>query len=469
MRFVEFGISVLPVCTFGLRIEVNGDVSLPDPKSPEPIMQSFANHLHSVAGLFSSIIGKGNPSNSASFYNPACYLPETEDSAFPNWSGPYCLISYDDAETCQESFNCNFLQSYNIKLPENAKLCCRNTNEPWSSKFQESETAQRVFSEESNSENLPSNGKVSSGHYGLNEIIFNGRVKPESELYLNKFDMGSACKMWGESLGYYSLNPVPESGSYGVVNDGGIELSVCAMERKFDVVNGGKEVPSIMPFCSFKITDQTCPDYAPLFLTFPKNVVSLPNDNLFQSTSFIDSSGLCCSLTQHKTVDRTVVNLDYLPSNWTMNDFQVIKWPYAECPIFEFPKMDLIEHDIEYSGNSEYPWAMSDLKFSMCQYKKPEKKVEVVEKVVEEIFAESAEESVEEPVEETVEETVESAIAESEPGTPASPPVLPESLVITTESSEFLNVIPDEKLNENEVEVEGSGVSDEVEYQNKEK
>merc|ERR550534_1745181 len=108
---------------------------------------------------------------------------------------------------------------------------------------------------------------------------------------------------------------------------------------------------------------------------------------------------------------------------------------------------------------------MSDLKFSMCQYKKPEKKVEVV---AEEIVAESAEHSVEAPVEESVEENVESAMAESEPGTPASPPVLPESLV-TTESSEFLSVIPDEKLNENEVEVEGSGVSDEVEYQNKEK
>jgi len=290
------------------------------------------------------------------------------------------LISYDDSKTCSEEFNCNFFQTYDVKLPNSAKLCCRNPNDPWSDKFQDSEDILRVFTTESNVDNLPSNSKSIAGHYSLFEIIFNSRVKPEAELYLNKFDMGSACKMWGESLGYYSLNPVPETGNYEVKNNDSGELSVCAMERKFQVAHGGKEVPSIMPFCSFKITDQECPDYAPLFLTFPKNVVSLPNDNLFSASSFIDPAGLCCSITQHKTIDQTVVNLDYLPANWTMNDFQVIKWPYAKCPIFEFPKMDLVEHDIEYSANSEYPWGFSDLKFSMCQYKKPEIVEEVQEK-----------------------------------------------------------------------------------------
>jgi len=378
MKFYKL-LTLLPSSSLSLRIEVNGDVALPDPKNnpqgaTEPIMQSFANHLHSVAGLFSSIIGKGNPSSGGShFYNPACYLLETEDSEFPNWSGPYCLISYDDSKTCSEEFNCNFFQSYDVKLPNSAKLCCRNPNDLWSEKFRDSDEILRVFTTNSDTEKiLPSNSKYVSGHYGLTEIIFNSREKPEAELYLNKFDMGSACKMWGESLGYYSLNPVPETGNYEIKNNDSGELSVCAMERKFQVAHGGKEVPSIMPFCSFKITDQECPDYAPLFLTFPKNVVSLPNDNLFSASSFIDSAGLCCSITQHKTIDQTVVNLDYLPANWTMNDFQVIKWPYAKCPIFEFPKMDLIEHDIEYSANSEYPWGLSDLKFSMCQYRKPE-------------------------------------------------------------------------------------------------
>jgi len=395
MKFYKL-LTLLPSSSLSLRIEVNGDVALPDPKNnpqaaAEPIMQSFANHLHSVAGLFSSIIGKGNPSSGGRhFYNPACYLPETEDSEFPNWSGPYCLISYDDSKTCAEEFNCNFFQSYEAKLPNSAKLCCRNPNDPWSEKFQDSKDILRVFTTDSNTENLPSNSKSISGHYSLFEIIFNSRVKPEAELYLNKFDMGSACKMWGESLGYYSLNPVPESGNYEVENNDSGELAVCAMERKFQVAHGGKEVPSIMPFCSFKITDQECPDYAPLFLTFPKNVVSLPNDNLFSASSFIDPAGLCCSITQHKTIDQTVVNLDYLPANWTMNDFQVIKWPYAKCPIFEFPKMDLIEHDIEYSSNSEYPWAFSDLKFSMCQYKKPEVEQEVTEPAPQEDITEPA-------------------------------------------------------------------------------
>lgn len=487
MRFGKtLGFALIPATTvFGLRIEVNGDVALPDPKmagATEPVMQSFANHLHSVAGLFSAIIGKGGPSNQAgSFYNPACYLPETEDSEFPNWSGPYCLISYETEKTCAEEFNCNFLQSFDVKLPSESKLCCRNSNEPWSAKFQESTSSMRVFST-SNQENLPSNAKSISGHYSLSEIIFNSRVKPESDLYLNKFDMGSACEMWGESLGYYSLNPVPESGNYQVKNNDERGLAVCAMERKFEVTNSGKEVPSIMPFCSFKITDQSCPEYAPLFLTFPKNVVSLPNDELFKAESFIDSSGLCCSLTQHKTVDQTVVNLDYLPAEWTMNDFQVIKWPYAQCPIFEFPKMDLVERNIEFTGNQEYPWAESDLKFSMCEYKQPEK-VEVPQKSVLPVVA---------PEEETVEEeSVEEETLEPESVEPESVEVLetpeseiqeapqklvevseaPENVEATTENeTEVEELLPVSESNVNDVEVEvGSGVviDDEAEYQNK--
>jgi len=446
MKFYKL-LTILPSSSLSLRIEVNGDVALPDTKNnpqagavaPEPIMQSFANHLHSVAGLFSSIIGKGNPSSGGShFYNPACYLPETEDSEFPNWSGPFCLISYDDSKTCSEEFNCNFFQSYDAKLPNSAKLCCRNPNDPWSEKFQDSKDILRVFTTDSNADNLPSNAKSIQGHYSLSEIIFNSRVKPEAELYLNKFDMGSACKMWGESLGYYSLNPVPETGNYEIKNNDSGELSVCAMERKFEVAHGGKEVPSIMPFCSFKITDQECPDYAPLFLTFPKNVVSLPNDNLFSASSFIDPAGLCCSITQHKTIDQTVVNLDYLPANWTMNDFQVIKWPYAKCPIFEFPKMDLVEHDIEYSSNSEYPWGFSDLKFSMCQYKKPE--------IVEEVQEEEKEEQ----------ESI------------AAPEVLPEAAALPEFTSDSDGLIEVTKISEvDEIEENSSGEV-EVEVQNDE-
>merc|ERR1719242_1653444 len=97
----------------------------------------------------------------------------------------------------------------------------------------------------------------------------------------------------------------------------------------------------------------------------------MPHDHLFQQSSLIDPTGLCCSLTQHKTVDRTVINLDYLPANWTMNDFQVIKWPYAACPVFEFPKMDLTVHEIEYSGKKEYPFEHAGLKITMCAYRQP--------------------------------------------------------------------------------------------------
>merc|ERR1712226_1574185 len=97
----------------------------------------------------------------------------------------------------------------------------------------------------------------------------------------------------------------------------------------------------------------------------------LPQDAFYAAQTFLDTSGFCCSLTNHLTVDQTTVNLDYLPANWTMNDFQVIKWPYAACPVFEFPKMDLTVHEIEYSGKKEYPFEHAGLKITMCAYRQP--------------------------------------------------------------------------------------------------
>ena len=202
-------------------------------------------------------------------------------------------------------------------------------------------------------------------------------------------------------------------------------------------------------------------------------------------------------MTQHKTVDQTVVNLDYLPAEWTMNDFQVIKWPYAQCPIFEFPKMDLVERNIEFTGNQEYPWAESDLKFSMCEYKQPEKvEAEVPQKSVQPVVAPEEEKVDEETVDqETVdqeivgEENAEEAVVKEtvEPEsvevleTPeseiqAAPQKLievsetPETVETATENAtEVEELLPVSEPNVNEIEVEvGSGVviDDEKSYQN---
>jgi len=137
---------ILPAYSFALRIEVDdAAISLPrdTSASSEPVMHSFANHLHSVANLFSSIIGKGNL---PSYRNPSCYLPETQDSQFPAWSGPYCLVLSEAESSCSEAFDCNFSEEFSVKLPHQAKLCCRSADEPWSAKFLETEEKKRVFS-----------------------------------------------------------------------------------------------------------------------------------------------------------------------------------------------------------------------------------------------------------------------------------------------------------------------------------
>lgn len=378
--------------THALRIDINGveQASWEQNQAavngmPAPVMHSFANHLHSVASLFSSILGSngqqlssashGAPASSGSSAGvggavPGCFLKEDENSAWGDWEGPYCLISYDVDASCHETFSCHY-RELESALPYDAKLCCRPSTEQWSEKFMtHKEHTFRVFLQ-----GLPAPDGVAhmfEGHFGLTEAVFHARAKPENPLYINKFDLGAACKMWGEEYGYYSINPVPQ-GSYGTVqNSDETELSVCAMHRMYDQVSPVREVGSLMPFCTFKLVGQSFPEYAPLHLDFPKEQGHLPQDNLYVAETFLDTSGFCCSLTNHLTVDQTVVNLDYLPANWTMNDFQVIKWPYADCPVFEFPKMELTTYEIVYNQKQEYPWEFADLKMTMCAYRQPQ-------------------------------------------------------------------------------------------------
>jgi hypothetical protein len=384
MRAFTAAACALSGAATALRIDINGveqaswERNQQNARVPAPVMDSFANHLHSVASLFSSILGQtpAGVATGAAGFNPApmagCYSSEDEFSQFPDWSGPYCLISYDQEASCAAEFNCHFHADYRTALPEGAKLCCRASNEQWSDKFTAGHDSHafRVFLNDASVE-APNGTLVQAGHFGLTEVILHARSKPDKPIYINKFDMGAACKMWGEEYGYYSINPVPEGEYETVANGGETELSVCAMQRMYDQAPAEREVGSLMPFCTFKLQDQSCPEYAPLHLEFPREHGHLPQDAFYAAQTFLDTSGFCCSLTNHLTVDQTTVNLDYLPANWTMNDFQVIKWPYAACPVFEFPKMDLTVHEIEYSGKKEYPFEHAGLKITMCAYRQP--------------------------------------------------------------------------------------------------
>ena len=115
----------------------------------------------------------------------ALYLPETQDSQFPAWSGPYCLVLSEAESSCSEAFDCNFSEDFSVKLPHQAKLCCRSVDEPWSAKFLETEEKKRVFSASKfNKEVIPENAVMLDGHFGLTELIFNPPKLTTKPLYI---------------------------------------------------------------------------------------------------------------------------------------------------------------------------------------------------------------------------------------------------------------------------------------------
>jgi len=387
MRLIATGLSAAAVAS-GLRIEIDSkeqarwESNLPS-DIPKPVLVSFKNHLHSLSGLFSSIVtgSRITPAQAEAAGADNGLSIEREDSCdapqdgtdFPNWAGSYCLISYDD-KSCANEFNCHFSETTS-QLPSGSKLCCRSGE--FSESFGTGKTSGRVFFSSADDAANASCPSAQAGHFGLHECIFVTNPKPEEALYLNKFDLGQACKIWGPEHGYYSINPIPDTDGYAKSEQnwvGNTEMEICARHITYTSTEDAAlaEVHNIMPFCTFKLEGEACPSYAPSFLSFPSgNGPHLPNDNLYTVNTWLDTAGFCCSLTDHLTVEKTIVNLDHLNHDFTMNDFQVIKWPYAPCPEFEFPAMDLTVYNMAYSGATHYPFENADMNLTICNYKQP--------------------------------------------------------------------------------------------------
>lgn len=174
-----------------------------------------------------------------------------------------------------------------------------------------------------------------------------------------------------------TINPIPDADSYKNADlswVGKTKMDLCARDITYTSTQDSAlpEIHNIMPFCTFKVDGMGCPSYAPSFLSFPKGSGPvLPQDNMYTATTWLDNSGFCCSLTSQLTVETTKVNLDHLDHDFTMSDFQVIKWPYADCPEFEFPVMDLTVYNVSYTNSKVYPFENADMELTMCNYKRP--------------------------------------------------------------------------------------------------
>lgn len=399
MKFKNFIIksSILP-SIYSLRIELDQtDADRWNDRQikqiPKPVLGAFADHLHTIASLFSSLIGTG------SYKDPqedALDCQHTEHGF-----GPYCMISYDENLQCYEEFGCEFYDS-KINFNNNAKLCCFKDYENLSFEntfidvFEDNKDQPiRLFqSNQNNVGNSYTVGSgefvVKSGHFGIAEMIYVPNPKPTINSII--FPTWSSCP-FDDAVGYHSSDLLPtDYNDYKTqsFNNDFIRkyFSMCTVEiDALDVVVDNKDVRTLMPYCTFKLIDQDCPNEAPLEMSFGHK---LPNDNLFSEMTFIDYNSVCCAKSTHDTHETTIINIDYL-KNDTLNSssdssngsdessiydyfnsrYQVLKWPHANCAEFEYPKFDLTVNKVILENKQTYPFNFGDMELTFCTYTKP--------------------------------------------------------------------------------------------------
>jgi len=370
---------------------------------PRPILGTFAEHLNSLSSLFTSLVGYkpdvlavNDESSSVSEIDQMVESAiDCSDNVTP--AGPYCLINYKNS-TCEAVFGCNFSKSPS-NLPEGSQLCCSDMESEFSSEFIDSIDAGKHYrfflANQNNVGEFVQIGdlifQIRAGFYGISELVYNPKVAPAE--HLNLMEGWTGCDY--EDDGYYNIDLVPyDAMSYTSVNADSSFLqnsfSLCAATGEDLNVKVNGEGASIMPYCTFKIAGQDCPSYAPLELSF-NNKQKLPNDNIFKDMTFLDTSNYCCAMSEHKATTKTVINLDWLDENqvysYFQNTYQVLKWPFAPCAEFVYPKMDLKVETVQASGLNVYPFAYGDMDLTFCTYTKPEdasvgKKVETDEKEI---------------------------------------------------------------------------------------
>jgi len=306
---------------------------------------------------------------------------ECSDNLTP--TGPYCLINYNVNSTCEAAFGCSFSSS-GSNLPAGSSLCCSDMDSEFSAEFVDSIDSNKHYRFFLANQNRVGesvavgdvNFEIVAGFYGISELVYNPKVAPSE--HLNLMEGWTGCDY--EVDGYYNINLVPyDAMSYTNVNADANFLqnsfSLCATTGDDLNVKVNGEGASIMPYCTFKIANQECPSYAPLELSF-NNKQKLPNDSIFRDMTFLDTSNYCCAMSEHKATTKTVINLDWLDENqvysYFQDTYQVLKWPFAPCAEFVYPKMDLTVETVQASGLNVYPFAHGDMDLTFCTYSKPE-------------------------------------------------------------------------------------------------
>lgn len=353
---------------------------------PKPVLGAFADHLHTIASLFSSLIGTG------------VYKDPSEDALdcqhTQHGFGPYCMISYNSNQQCYQEFGCEFYNA-NINFNNDAKLCCfknyenLNFEQSFIDIFeQNSDLPIRLF--QHNQNNVGQTVKIGStgaefqvvaGHFGLAELIYVPNPKPLTNSII--FPTWDSCP-FDDAVGYHSMNLLPEDYSdYKVQNYNQDfihkHFSMCTVE--VDILNleiDNKDVRTLMPYCTFKLLNQECPAEAPLEMSLDQNI-QVPNDNLFSAITYIDHSSICCAKAAHDTKETTIIDIDYLKNNtenYNIYDYfnaryQVLKWPHADCAEFEYPKFDLTVNTVELRDKQTYPFSYGDMELTFCTYTKP--------------------------------------------------------------------------------------------------
>jgi len=364
---------------------------------PKPVLGAFADHLHTIASLFSSLIGTG------------AYQSTTDSDAIDCehttlGHGPYCLISEAQGQSasgnstkCYQEFGCEFYDT-GINFGNNARLCCFKGYE--NKQFESAFIDQIDFSHpvrlfQANQNNVGKiydvgghDFKVVAGHFGIAEMIFTPQPKPDTVSTIVE-NTWNGCP-FADTVGYHSIDILPEDHEEYISREltasfVGDAFRLCTVEgngTKSEVSN--EDVRTLMPYCTFKLAGQDCPNEAPLAMRFDDIVAGhrLPDDNLYSAITYLDSSAFCCAKSDHDTHERTLINMEYLKSGdseestdvyeFFKSKYQVLKWPHADCAEFVYPKFDLTENKVKLTDKRTYPWHHSDLELTFCTYTKPQ-------------------------------------------------------------------------------------------------
>jgi len=330
-----------------------------DASVPDTIIHSFGSHLTSLTDLFKSIITSYSP-NVTPIVAKITDLPTCNDENQDWPSGSYCYIEYSESNCA-----CEF-SAEDHSLP-NGILCCKTGKHlAKSDELTDFLTSKdtRLFTVDRYN---PPPGIISEkGFYNLYELLLPVDPTKIASTVDENFE-----KCASDDIETYdimrSIQLTPDSDFYTTVNvPENDSLEICALLADEVVELPKVETKSIAPHCTLKLSSSDCPNLRPIVYRFENYHFS--NDVNFARTTGIDPNNFCCSISQHKLMNTTYVDVSEnyvdMPDN-----FKFIKWPHADCPEF-FPGFEVEKIVYDFRDSKYYPWENADFHIEFCQYQK---------------------------------------------------------------------------------------------------